>query len=207
MRQAEEWEQVIQGLQGPEQARVSVGAGGVWGCGAGQSGRVQPPPLAMGALGRWVLGRPAPGIAVLAAGHGWGERETLPPPTRCGSETEQAAGHNYRSGRKRRVGVRTGHIWVRSGDLTWVASTETPYDGFCSMKTSLCSQCVPHCHLPSLRTSVLNVPRWTRTFSTAPGAPSCPPQADHRTEQTPFGRTTTARHWDQAHQPLWSAAP
>lgn len=78
MRQDEEWEQVIQGLRGPGQARVSVGAGGVWGCGAGQSGRVQPPPLAMGALGRWVLGRPAPGTAVLAAGHGWGSGRLRP---------------------------------------------------------------------------------------------------------------------------------
>lgn len=49
MRQEEEGEQVIQGLQGPGHAQ---GEGRGWGGRAGLAGRVQPPPLPTGAPGK-----------------------------------------------------------------------------------------------------------------------------------------------------------
>lgn len=49
MRQGEEGEQVIQGLQGPGHAQ---GEGSAWGGRAGLAGRVQPPALSTGAPGK-----------------------------------------------------------------------------------------------------------------------------------------------------------
>lgn len=78
------------------------------------------------------------------------------------AEAEQAARCNYNQGQKRRVGIGRGHVWVTSGDLTWVASREPPCDGFCSIKhpsdardrvSFLGSRCAPRCHPPGLRTT------------------------------------------------------
>lgn len=104
----------------------------------------------------------------------------MPPPTRCGTETEQSAGHNYHQSRNRWVGIRRGHIWVRLGDLTCMGSTDRPCDAQLDSLPPclglLNSRCVPHCRIPSLRTSRFNVPRWTRTIP-QPWSTSCPPQA------------------------------
>lgn len=136
MRQEEEWEQVIQGLRGPGQPQVS----GSRGCLGVRAVRQAAAPLLF-PRELWGVGGSGPQYQALWYSHGahMGEQPTLPPPTRCGREAEQSAGHNYHQARKRRFGVRMGHIWVRSGDLTWMGSTETPCDGFCNMKASLCS--------------------------------------------------------------------
>lgn len=74
MRQEEEWEQVIQGLWGPGQAQVSLGAGGVW----GRKSRAVRQGAALSAshgssreVGAW---EPSARHCGVATGHGWGER-------------------------------------------------------------------------------------------------------------------------------------
>lgn len=133
MRQEEEWEQVIQGLWGPGRAQVSAGVGGVQVCESRAVRQGEAPSSShrsSGEVGAW---EPSTRHCSISCGAQMGGAVDFAPPTRCGREAEQSAGHNSHQGRKRRVGVRTGHIWVRSGDLTWMASTETPCDGFCSI--------------------------------------------------------------------------